>query len=1179
MEIVGEDSQQAWVDAVRRARRGPARNAPAGGAPPYKGLAPFGPTDASIFFGRASAAAALVAQVKSLSDQSLVGPLVVTGASGVGKSSLVGAGLVPRIEHGDVPGIQKSWTIRPSAGLEIATALNEDGERRLIVVDQLEELFTRANQARMRPANFVADVLATARQSRSVVIFILRSDFYEAATRIPDLARGLERFSIVVPAMVEAEIEEAISDPPRVCGTEVSDGFVHAALRDAVPKAGAVASELLPLLGHALLAAWEQSPGARLTADDYLVTGGVSGAIEATASHTYDSLDPTHRDAARRFFLRCVSVDAQGLATRCPVALSGLDSVESHVADAFVTARLLIVDGDNVTLAHEAVIEAWSRLAAWVSEMTTSLQYRRQVGDAAAAWIAADRDPLALVRGGRLRPMRALAEYDDTRRLLKPVEVEFLNACVDAERRERVSARRRSAILTSLAAVTTALAVIAAILVVVAHRQRNQAERTEANARLDRSLAQSRELAARSARLRAKDPTLASQLAAAAYRLAPTVEARSALLDAASLGLPTRLRSTHGVAQAVAFSPDGRLIAVGNGDGSVELWAYGAKSKVGRATLPTARSGEIFAVAFSPDGRFLAVSGKDPDVLLYDVSVPVAPREVRRLSGPAATVYGLVFIRSGAQLWAASADGAVYRWDLDGGDNASKVPISEAPVQAIATDAAGETVAAASTDGTVRVWSLAGTSGGDRLIHMEGMIMTVALDPKGERLVAGTRDGTADLWQLSEAPTKARPAKMPNHESWVNATAFSPDGSLLATGGSDDLIRLVDPTSGDVVGSFRTASPVTGLVFSPSGGDLAATAADGGLRIFTVPGPALYGSPSTVYASAFSADGNEVLLDSGSQDPAVWTWNIDDGDRPRRGPQLRQDGSALNGTASLGGSVLAVGSSNGAVYVWNVDEQLHASGSARRLNAGRSSIESTAVSEDGQFLAAASDDHNVYLFKLDASNGGERPHVLTGLHNEAYKVVFAPNSRMLVGTGANAEAVLWSVAANGSAVVTAAISDLGTYVYAAAFSPDGRTLAIGGADRKVRLFDISDPSAPIRLTSPFGGPSDYVNSVAFAPDGSTLAAASSDGVLWIWEVTDRSRPRIWAQLDPDSGPLFTVAFDPSGDRLLAAGTQRVGWIWQSSPEAAAALICARSGDISRSEWATVMPTVPWRAAC
>src|SRR5690242_15793250 len=355
---------QAWADAVAATRRPPGRRA-AATRPPYQGLASFQPADALWFFGRTALTDRLAAMATAAGAEGR--PLMLVGASGSGKSSLLRAGLIPRLIGLEPPGAAGTDSTAGTAGADstagppgppgppgaadpagpgrlalftpgrqplaalagqlsqltrgnrtgtraelasaLETALRDDpagaagllpvrdaAEQPVIVADQFEEVFTGCPDEDERRA-FIQALCALS--GRAVVAIALRADFYEHARRYPQLAAALQDRQVVLGPMSLSQVRLVILGPARLAGLTVADGLVELLLADLAPRAASHGPDAdaheagaLPLLSHALLAAWEHSHGGRLTVADYMASGGIKDAIARTAERVYADLDP-----------------------------------------------------------------------------------------------------------------------------------------------------------------------------------------------------------------------------------------------------------------------------------------------------------------------------------------------------------------------------------------------------------------------------------------------------------------------------------------------------------------------------------------------------------------------------------------------------------------------------------------------------------------------------------------------------------------------------------------------------------------------------------------------------------------------------------------------------------------------------------------------------------------------
>jgi transcriptional regulator with XRE-family HTH domain/ABC-type dipeptide/oligopeptide/nickel transport system ATPase component len=463
-----------WTNALGRARRAPGRRA-SGARAPYRGLASFQPGDAPWFFGRAEITDRLVALASGASAgadgaaasphgaaPSAAGvPLAVVGPSGSGKSSLLRAGLIPRLLAAD----------GPAAGP-------------VIVVDQFEEVFTACRDEEQRQA-FIGALCALS--GRVVVVLALRADFYDRALRYPELAATLQERQVVLGPMSQAQVRSAIVEPARLARLDVEDGLVEVLLRELAPRTAdggqpgaAYEAGALPLLSHALLATWEHSRGGKLTVADYQASGGIRDAIARTAEEVYAGLTDSQQDMTRRLFLRLVHVADDAPETRSTAALSDLPGQQdaapaSDLLGRFVDARLITMEADTAQITHDALLTAWPRLRAWIDTGHENLRIRRRVSESARAWAEAGRDNAALLRGSQLAVARDWAADQQNADNLSRLACEFVDASVAQQNTRQQAERSRTRRLHRLVAALTALVLVTIGLAGYAFQQRQPA--------------------------------------------------------------------------------------------------------------------------------------------------------------------------------------------------------------------------------------------------------------------------------------------------------------------------------------------------------------------------------------------------------------------------------------------------------------------------------------------------------------------------------------------------------------------------------------------------------------------------------------------------------------------------------------------------------------------------------
>lgn len=460
------------------------------GKSPFPGLNAFGPEDAPVFFGREVETEHLLERLSNPRCRFLV----VMGASGSGKSSLVSAGLLPKLKEGALPD-SEAWPVlrfSPDALgngdpftaltsvlkespfrlnpqeiwqrlLESQTGLRELLEQHqagqaepvqvLLFIDQFEELFTRVTDAEYRQ-KFLALLNEAINSPRILTIVTIRDDFFHNFAKFPLLSRLVNRndnstYTLSAPGMVE--LYEMITGPARVAGLQFENGLVRQILQDTGNNPGALA-----LMAYALDQLFNAAGRTcELTSSAYQSFGGVQGAIGTRAQEIFDKLSKEAQDNLPIVFSHLLDVDESGTATRKRAPRTRVEQDEAchELVQALVEARLLVTSrgaGDQALLevAHEALFRSWPALKAWIETAQDDLILLRQVRTAAALWQKHACQPAYLWPDERLRPVYAMRDrlkpdLDASEKKFIRREVERLLEEID---NPATSHRRRSAI-------------------------------------------------------------------------------------------------------------------------------------------------------------------------------------------------------------------------------------------------------------------------------------------------------------------------------------------------------------------------------------------------------------------------------------------------------------------------------------------------------------------------------------------------------------------------------------------------------------------------------------------------------------------------------------------------------------------------------------------------------------
>jgi WD40 repeat protein len=1129
---------------------------------PYPGMRPFTEHDASRFFGRDAEMNDLIGRLQRGERE-----IYIIGPSGSGKSSLVAAGLVPRLTNPAGTGGFLVRTMRPgerpfsrlihvlecepttpAVAIKKLLARLAPPASMLLVIDQLEELFT-VSAAGERVA-FLETVRALRVDPQCVLVFTLRADFFGAfmdSALWTDLDGRISRLEIG--ALRSDSLRAVIERPARDLGVYLEPDLIERLLADTALEPGA-----LPLLQEALVHLWDRRRRRLLTLADYQTMGdgnrsGLALAISDRADTTLRTLTRTQETIALRILLRLVNLGEGRVDTRRQQPCASLRSTDEEPADfdaalqRLVDDRLVTVtsndnrDAVRVDMAHEVLIHAWPTFAAWIKAWRSYEQRRRELEAAAVAWRARgsgeggllDRVEHAEAIVWRTEALRQLGESADM--------AAFIAASKATHARAQQQQRRR----VQVALTVLALFVVAtSILALVARTQRVHAQDALASAEQRK-----RELVLIQAETAlSRDPT-----AALAWLKTYNIGTDDAdkvvdvVDEALALGVARHVFRPGDWVSDAQFTPDGTTLVAAVRDGGIRAYDVrtGFENELGKA--PSAPE----ALVLSPDGEFAITGGARGEVIAW----PLRGGASRMLlAGGGRTVTQLRVSLDGRVLVEHDSS-APQVVPLDGGEPALLVPASALKF-VIADDDWSRVVLM--TSGNELAVPERGSADGVRLLaHTDKAIMFLAISPRGDTVLI--HDGTT-IWSLPFTGGALR--EVTRYRERLTSVAWSPDGQTIALGGHRPEIVLVNTATGAVTELRGHTDAIYTLAFSHDGTQLLSASDDATARVWRLANRTaivLRGHDDDVTRARFSADERSVA--TSSVDGSTRVWAID-----RASDQTLVEGEPIDGMRLDGDRVMVW--TGTAIARWDL-----ASGQREPLFSWADEphhLGYGVASYDGEHAVFPNADGSM---ELRARTG---PSILLRGHRGLItRVGFTRDNRTLFSTSSDGTLRRWDVATGEGTILLEGTTPL----RGLAIARDGRvavqasdlayladaagkvtTLGKGSAwcfdgiefelvtDRLVarrcdRSLAIIDGARAIEL--PTDG--NQVSRIAVSPDGRRIAGGLSDRTVRIW---DARSGEVLDTLRGHTDFVYDVAFSPDGRKLASASYDKTIRLWDLS---------------------------------
>lgn len=1131
---------------------------------PFKGLEAFQQTDSHFFFGRAKL---IERSLKRLAQKDRTRFLAVVGASGSGKSSLVRAGVIPQIRQGALrdsdqwplsiftPGAMPVDALAQRLAPLIAdhdatqvgnilmrsetalhtlseSILDDDNSRLLLVVDQFEEVFTRAPDKERAIFFDLLHHAVSVKGGRTQVIITMRADFFDRLSRYPKLAELFEQENmLIVTEMTSAELLRSIEGPAKSVGLVYEEGLAQRILEDVRRQPGS-----LPLLQYALKELYQKREGRYLTNAAYDAIGGVESALAQHAEDIYRELAPAEQAIMRRVLLRLVEISEEGEATRRRINREDLhfrdvDDAEIQEVIDIMTApdsRLLITsreikasDDDTtppivwVEVSHEALIRQWDRFTGWVAENIEGLRYGSELLQSATDWHQSGRDKAYLLTGNRLVRAEGWIQHADPTTLQR----EFIAASIEEDRRQRAIKeaqaqrelelqQRAASRLRNFVIVLVISLVVAIGLSIFALNRQNAAEDAldqvaVALATAERSGNEASSLALAASADRAindNNGDLALILALGATNIdSPPPQSLRTLAEVAYAPGTRRVFNQHdNTVNDVVYANNGeRALSVGGS--TVIVW----NPRSGEVLTTLNEDGAIHAqlintMDVSRDWRILATGGNDGMVALWDID-PASPtfrQSLGQFMIHTDRVLDLAWMPDALQVASGSADGTVVMWDADPtspnfGQTVQQYNPQETTINTVAFNRNGSRLASGGENGAISIWN---TNNGVLTCQLRtnSPINSIAFNPRQASLVTGSDDGVVRFWSLTQCDFDRQITEHGTNP--VNTLAFNANGSLLLSGGDDNIVVVYNVEDEEVTNRFggHTGS-IRNLAINDSGSRALSASADTSVRVLDIIGA----------EDDQTFTGHTVLLGDGE---AIGVYN---------GAETRVLSGAQDSTVRL----------------WDV-----VSGLAIDIFQGHDdAVLGVAMSSDESTALSASADDTLILWDMAE---GVPLATLSGHAADVTTVMYLPDERQAISGSADSTLILWDIdpasATFGQAIRT--FSGHGKAVNDLALSPDATQVVSASSDETLILWDIATGDVIRRYTDQKTG----ILGVDFSPDGTQLVSSPINGTVVLWDV---ATGEVIRRYSGHTGAVFDVEFGPAGAYIVSGGQDDTVRVW------------------------------------
>ncbi|MFB2891523.1 NB-ARC domain-containing protein [Aerosakkonemataceae cyanobacterium BLCC-F50] len=536
---------------------------------------------------------------------------------------------------------------------------------------------------------------------------------------------------------------------------------------------------------------------------------------------------------------------------------------------------------------------------------------------------------------------------------------------------------------------------------------------------------------------------------------------------------------------SIAFSSDGEKLVSSSIDGTLKLWDV----KTGKCLHNlVGHTNWVWTVAFSPNNQLIASGCNDNTIKVWDANTGEC---LTTLTGHKGWVLSVIFSPDGQTLISGSYDRTIKFWNVETGKCFQTFTGHEDAIWSVSINPDGKAIASSGYEKTIRLWDTKTGRCWKILKGHKKEIKTVAFSEDGKTLASGCFAGIVKFWDVETGECKATGK---GHYSAIRSLAFNCDNQTVATGDNDQIIKLWNAQSGKCIKTFQGYTNwVWSVAFSPNGQTIASSHLDHTVRLWdTETGKCLQtfvGHTAWIWSVAFSPDGQTIA--SSGDDETIRLWDVNNGQLrlTLQYPTQKYQGGIWTVAFSPDGIFLASGGQDNNIKVWDIT-----TGSYRLLKGHHSWIIGVTFSPNGKIIATGSNDQTIKIWDVTT---GQCLQTLQGHTNNVLSVAFSPEGKFLISSSEDRTLKIWNLS-TGECLKT--LEGHTNSVWSVKFCSNGKFIVSGSYDRTLKLWEVNTGNC----LHTWQEHTDKVTSVAFSPNNQTIISGSSDGTIKFWNVqTDK----------------------------------------------------------------------------